>query len=61
MRVLAVDDDPQALRYVRDTLFQAGFAPVVTVDPKEALSLMGEMRTQLVMLDIVHPGVDGVN
>ena len=56
-----MDDDPQALRYVGDTLFQAGFAQVVTVDPKEALSLMAEMRPQLVLLDLVLPGVDGVN
>ena len=38
--VLAVDDDPQALRYVRDTLVKAGYRPVVTGDPEEALRLM---------------------
>ena len=32
-RVLAVDDDPQALRYVRDALASAGYTPVVTGGP----------------------------
>ena len=61
VRVLAVDDDPQALRYVRDTLFQAGFRPVTTGDPEEALRLMVELSPQLVLLDLVLPGVDGVD
>ena len=29
VRVLAVDDDPQALRYVRDALLKSGYTPVV--------------------------------
>ena len=41
VRVLAVDDDPQALRYVRDALASAGYTPVVTGDPEEALRLVG--------------------
>ena len=32
LRVLAVDDDPLALRYVRDALTKAGYAPIVTGD-----------------------------
>ena len=61
MRVLAVDDDPQALRYVRDTLTQAGFAPLVTGDPAEAMRLMSEEKPHLVLLDVVLPGIDGVD
>ncbi len=37
----AVDDDPQALRYILDTLAGAGNQQVVTGDPKEAVHLMG--------------------
>ena len=40
VRVLAVDDDPQALRYVRDALSKAGYEPIVTGDPEDALRLM---------------------
>ena len=60
MRVLAVDDDPQALRYVRDTLAGAGYRPVVTGDPEEALRLMQEERPRLALLDVMLPGADGI-
>ena len=56
VRVLAVDDDPQALRYVRDALSKAGYTPVVTGDPEEE-------RPDLVLLEAgqshrqqFHPG-----
>ena len=60
VRVLAVDDDPQALRHVRDALAGAGYALVATGDPAEALRLMAEEKPQLVLLDLVLPGIDGV-
>ena len=60
VRVLAVDDDPQALRYVRDTLAGAGYRPVVTGDPEEALRLMQEERPRLALLDLMLPGADGI-
>ena len=34
-RILVVDDDPQTLRHVRDTLAEAGYAPLVTGDHGE--------------------------
>ena len=36
VRVLAVDDDPHALRYVRDTFSQSAYVPIVTGYPEEA-------------------------
>ena len=44
VRVLAVDDDPRALRYLRDALASAGYTPVVTGDPEEALRLVEEEK-----------------
>ena len=58
--VLAVDDDPQALRYIRDALAMSGYAPVVTGDPEEAIRLMSEENPQLALLDFMLPGADGV-
>ena len=58
--VLVVDDDPQTLRYVRKALSDAGFDPVVTADPEEALPLVEERRPGLVLLDMVLPGTDGI-
>ena len=59
--ILVVDDDPQALRNVRDTLLEAGFTPIVTTDPEEALLLMEEQRPHLILLDLVLPGSDGID
>ena len=60
VRILAVDDDPQALRYVRDALASAGYTPVVTGDPAEALRLVAEEKPDLVLLDLMLPGTDGI-
>ena len=60
VRVLAVDDDPQALRYVRDVLTRAGYAPIATGDPAEVPRLMEEEKPHLVLLDLVLPGTDGI-
>ena len=60
MRVLAVDDDPNDLLYIRDTLIAAGYAPVVTGDPEETLHLVQEEMPQLVLLDLMLPGADGI-
>ena len=59
-RVLCVDDDPQTLRYVRDALTRAGYAPTVTGDPEEVSRLMREEAPHLVLLDLVLPGSDGI-
>ena len=59
-RILAVDDDPQTLRHVRDALTNAGYTPVVTGDPEEALSLVEANDPHLVLLDLMLPGTDGI-
>ena len=60
MRALAVDDEPQALRYVRDTLAKAGYNPIATGEPEEALRLMAQERPELALLDLMLPGTDGI-
>ncbi len=59
-RVLAVDDDPMTLRYVRDALSKAGYTPLVTGDADEALRIVETDRPRLVLLDLVLPGSDGI-
>ena len=59
-RILAVDDDPQTLRHVRDALTNAGYAPVVTGDREEALSQVEANDPHLVLLDLMLPGTDGI-
>ena len=60
VRVLVVDDDPNDLRYVRDTLVNAGYLPIVTGDPEEALRLMEAERPELALLDLMLPDSDGI-
>ena len=60
VRVLVVDDDPQALRYMRDALTRSGYEPIATADPQEALDLLRERQPQLVLLDLMLPGADGL-
>ncbi len=61
VRILVVEDDPQALRYTRDILSKSGYVPLVTVDPEEALHLLEDERPHLVLLDLVLPGIDGMD
>ena len=60
VRILAVDDDPMTLRYLRDALSKAGYFPMVTTDPDEALRMVKTERPNLVLLDLVLPGSDGI-
>ena len=59
-RILVVDDDPQTLRSVRDALTRAGYAVRVTGEPSEMAGLIRGERPQLVLLDLMLPGADGI-
>ena len=58
--ILVVDDDPQTLRYVRDALVEADYAPVATGDPEQLPELVRTHKPRLVLLDLVLPGADGI-
>ena len=60
-RILVVDDDPETLRKVRDTLSKAGYLSFATGDPEEVSLLLEQHRPHLVLLDLVLPGVDGID
>ena len=60
-RILAVDDDPQALKYVRDALSKEGYDPILTGDPQEALGLVEANDPHLVLLDLVMPETNGID
>ena len=59
-RVLVVDDDPATLRYVRDALAAAGYAARVTGDPADLPRVLAAEKPDLVLLDLVLPGADGI-
>ena len=58
--ILVVDDDPETLRHLRDTLAEAGYAPLVTGDPGAVARLIRTEKPRLVLLDLMLPGTDGV-
>ena len=58
--ILVVDDDPHTLKYVRDALAKAGYTPIVTADPGEVAPLIQSAKPQLILLDVVLPGTDGI-
>ena len=59
-RILVVDDDPRALRFVRNALARAGYAPLVTGEPGELAQILRSEKPRLVLLDLVLPGKDGI-
>ena len=59
-RVLVVDDDPQTLRYVREVLTEAGYAPLLTGDGSDLSKLIRTEKPALVLLDLMLPGSDGI-
>ena len=58
--IVVVDDDPHTLKYVRDALANAGYTPIVTADPREVAPLIQSAKPQLILLDVVLPGTDGI-
>ena len=59
-RILALDDDPETLRVVRDALSEAGFATIVTGDHEGLAELLRTEKPALVLLDLMLPGTDGI-
>ena len=60
-RVLVIDDEPQITRVLRAALSAQGFDVRIGNDPEEALRLFGEWQPDLVVTDLVMPGLSGVD
>ena len=57
--ILVVDDDPDIARFVEVNLRSAGYEVSVAGDGEEALERAGEIRPDLVLLDVMMPRLDG--
>lgn len=57
--VLVVDDTPETLGFLTDTLDQAGFTVLIAMDGDSALELVDQVTPDLVLMDAVMPGIDG--
>lgn len=60
IRVLAVDDDPRLRRLLHTYLAEAGFDPVSAKDGDEMEDILASQSVDLVVLDIMLPGEDGL-
>lgn len=58
--VFIVDDDPNNLNILYDHLHQAHFKVLAARDGASALEQMKLMKLDLILLDIVMPGMDGI-
>lgn len=59
-RILVVDDDPKIVNLVRAYLVAAGFEVVTAADGHVALEKAATLRPRLIVLDLMLPGVDGM-
>jgi PleD family two-component response regulator len=57
--ILVVDDDPDITRFIELNLRDAGYHVAVAGDGEEALSKIGELNPDLVVLDVMMPKLDG--
>ena len=57
--VLVVDDHPKVLRFIEIDLRLHGFEVMTTTSGSEALRLVKSAMPDIVLLDIIMPGVDG--
>lgn len=58
--ILAVDDDPDVLGTLSRALHREGFEVSGATSGLEALKLLAERRPDLIILDIIMPGLDGL-
>lgn len=58
-RIMVVDDDQDMLKLLNRTLELEGFDAIVVADGDSALALLEEIEPDLVILDIIMPGLDG--
>jgi DNA-binding response OmpR family regulator/DNA-binding CsgD family transcriptional regulator len=57
--VLVVDDTPDTLGFLTDTLDQAGFTVLIATDGSSALELVEQITPDLVLMDALMPGLNG--
>ena len=58
-KVLIVDDDPALLRFLREYLAGEGFQASTAESGSKALKLFYQERPDLLILDVMMPGMDG--
>lgn len=60
-KLLAIDDDPQALALIADALGDEGLEILTAEDPEAGFQLFQSLRPRVVLLDLLMPGVSGTD
>jgi PAS domain S-box-containing protein len=58
-KLLAVDDDPDILSFLEQTLSYQGYQVTTATGGREALDQVNEIQPDLILLDLKMPGIDG--
>lgn len=59
-RILLVDDEPDIIEFIGYNLRKEGFKVVTCSNGKEALNFIDREKPHLILLDVMMPGMDGV-
>ncbi|MFC1837188.1 response regulator [Thermodesulfobacteriota bacterium] len=59
--VLIVDDDPMILDFIKEEIGQYGYRPLLARNAEEALSMGENEKVDLLLTDIMMPGISGVD
>ena len=57
--ILCVDDEPGNLKLLERTLVTSGYLVIKAKDGREALDIIGSRKVDLVLTDVMMPGIDG--
>ena len=58
-KILIVDDDPETVKFISIFLRRQGYEPVEAHDGIEALRIADQQAPDLIVLDVMMPGLDG--
>lgn len=59
--ILVVDDEPKIVQLARDYLEKSGFKVLTSGDGQQALAIARRERPDLIVLDLMLPGMDGLD
>jgi PAS domain S-box-containing protein len=59
-KILIVDDMPDAIEFLPDWLRHEGYEPVMATRGQQALALAEEIRPEVILMDVMMPGMDGI-
>ena len=59
-RVLVIDDDPGVRDYMEALVSRQGYRVFAAADSEQALAGLDETRPDVITLDVVLPGIDGL-